>query len=161
MSAIASSARTAYKGPSFDGHQAMPAFIAQDDVIYDNQSTPLTQRGGGEKISAFTQTEQIEMVEMSRQTMIEMSTQTEEEESTVFDKSLSTQTEDRQENKMDLQSGVTIAPIQDSGTIIQILQFHDDIVRMTIRQEDQRVLSFENKVTAMICRVNSKIRNIL
>jgi hypothetical protein len=49
MSAIASSVRTAYKEPSFDGYQAMPAIIAQDDVIYDNQSTPLTQRGGWRK----------------------------------------------------------------------------------------------------------------
>ncbi len=145
LSAIASSARTAYNDTSFDGHQAMPAIIAHDDVIYDNQSTPLTQRGGGEKISAFTQTEQIEMVEISTQPMVEMSTQTEEEEESIlFDKSLSTQTEDRQENKMDSPSGDTIAPVQESGTIIQILQFRDDIVRMTIRQEDQRVLSFEN-----------------
>jgi hypothetical protein len=45
LSAIASSARTAYKEPSFDGHQAMPAIIAQDDEMYDNRSTPLTQRG--------------------------------------------------------------------------------------------------------------------
>jgi len=74
-----------------------------------------------------------------------MSTQTEEEEeSTVFDKSLSTQTEDRQENNMDLPSRLTIAPIQDSGTLIETLLFHDDIVRLTIRHEDQRVLSFEN-----------------
>jgi hypothetical protein len=35
----------------------MPAIIAQDDVMYDNQSTPLMQGGVGEKISAFAQTE--------------------------------------------------------------------------------------------------------
>ena len=104
---------TAYKEPSFDGHQAMPAIIAQDDVIYDSddtQSTPLTQRGGGKKISAFTQTEQIKMVDMSTQTMVEMSTQTEEEEiSAVLSNCLPTQVEDRQEI-MVAQSGEMIDP---------------------------------------------------
>jgi hypothetical protein len=42
------------------------------------QSTPLAQRGDRQKISAFTQTEQIEMIEILKQTIGEMSTQTEE-----------------------------------------------------------------------------------
>ncbi len=66
----ARSARTAYKQPSFDGHQAKPAIIAQDNAIYHAQSTPLAKREGGETISAFTQTEKIEMVEISTQTMV-------------------------------------------------------------------------------------------
>ena len=60
----ARSAKTAYKDPSFDSHQAMPAIVVQDRAIYHTQSTPLARRVGGEKISAFTQTEKIVMVEI-------------------------------------------------------------------------------------------------
>ena len=76
----ARSAKTAYKDPSFDGHQAMPAIVVHDHAIYDTQSTSLAGRGGEEKISAFKQTEKLVMVEISTQTMVEMSTQTDEEE---------------------------------------------------------------------------------
>jgi hypothetical protein len=100
MQAVARSARTAYKEPTFDGHHAMPAIIAQDNALYHTHPTPLAQRGW-EKISAFMQTEKIEIVELSTQTMVKMSTQIEEEEeSAVFTKSMSFQTEDRQENEI-------------------------------------------------------------
>jgi hypothetical protein len=48
----ARSARTAYKEPNFDGHQAMPAIVVQDLAIHHTQSTSLAIRGGEEKISA-------------------------------------------------------------------------------------------------------------
>ena len=51
----ARSAKTAYKEPSFDGHQAMPAIVVQDHAIYHTQSTSLARRGDEETISAFTQ----------------------------------------------------------------------------------------------------------
>jgi hypothetical protein len=74
MQDVTRSARTAYKEPKFDGHQAMPAITAQDNAINHTQSTPLAQKGDGKTISAFTQTEIIEMVEISTQTMVEIST---------------------------------------------------------------------------------------
>ncbi len=45
MQAVARSARTAYKEPTFDGHHAMPAIIAQDNALYHTHPTPLAQRG--------------------------------------------------------------------------------------------------------------------
>ena len=57
------------------------------------------QRRGEDKISAFTQTERITMVEMSTQTMFEISTQTEEED--IPAKFMSTASKDRQENIME------------------------------------------------------------
>ncbi len=75
----------------------MPAIIAQDSVLYTTQSD--REGGGVEKISEFTQTEIIKMVEILAQTMVEMSTQTEKEEgSAVLTKFVSTQIEDRQDN---------------------------------------------------------------
>ncbi len=79
----------------------MPTIVVQDHAIYHTQSNALARRGGEDKISAFTQTEKIVMVEISTQTMVEMSTQTDEEEgSAVFSNFVSTQVEDRQENIM-------------------------------------------------------------
>ncbi len=80
MQAIARlrSAWTAYNEPKFDGHQAIPAIIAQDDALYHTQFTPLGQTGVGEEVSAFTQVEKFEMVEILTQTMVEISTKTEE-----------------------------------------------------------------------------------
>jgi hypothetical protein len=60
---LSRSARTSYKEPRFDGHQAMPALVVQDYAINHTQSTLLARRGRGETISAFTQTEKI-MVEI-------------------------------------------------------------------------------------------------
>jgi hypothetical protein len=92
----------------------MPAIFAQENAIYHTQSTPLARWGGGETISAFTQTEKIEMVEISAQTMFEMSTQIDEEEGpTVFSKFVSTQIEDLQENLMVAQTDGMIAPSQE------------------------------------------------
>ncbi len=64
MCAHPGSARTAYKEPKFDGHQAMPAIVFKEHAIYHAQSTPLARRGGEGKISAFTQTEKVVMVEI-------------------------------------------------------------------------------------------------
>ncbi len=140
MSAIASSTRTAYKEPSFDGHQAMPAIIAQDNVMYDNQSTPLTQKGGGEKISAFTQTEKIFMVEISMQTVVEMSTQTDEEKvSAALSNFVPTQVEDWEEI-MVAQSGEMIDPNQESTISIQTIPISNEIRRTTIQQEGQLII---------------------
>jgi len=79
MNTIARSARTAYKEPKFESHQAMPAITVRDSAIYNRQATLLAQQWGRDKVSASTQTEQIKMVEMSTQTVVEMSTQTEPE----------------------------------------------------------------------------------
>ncbi len=40
----ARSAKTAYKDPSFDCHQAMPAIVVHNHAIYDTQSTSLAGR---------------------------------------------------------------------------------------------------------------------
>ncbi len=109
----------------------MPAIIAQDN----------TQRRGEETISAFTQKEKIEMVEISKQPMVEMSTQTNEEEgSAEFSKFMLTKIEDRQENIMVEQSDGMTAPIQESATSIQTVLFSYEIVRVVIRQEGQLII---------------------
>ena len=81
MNTVARSARTAYKEPKFESHQAMPAITVRDSAIYNRQATLLAQQWGRDKVSASTQTEQIrvKMVEISMQTVVEMSTQTEPE----------------------------------------------------------------------------------
>ncbi len=101
MRAHMRSARTACTVPNFDGHQAMPAIIAQDNSIHHTQFT------------SFTQTEKIEMVDSLTQTMVEMSTQTEEEEGSIVSFTfMSTQIEDRQEIIMVKQSDEMIVPNQ-------------------------------------------------
>jgi hypothetical protein len=136
----ARSAKTAYKDPSFDGHQAMPAIVVQDHAIYHTQSTPSARRGGEEKISAFTQTEKIVMVEISTQTMVEMSTQTDEEEVlAVLSNFVPTQVEDRQEI-MVAQSDEMIDPNQESTISIQTIPSSNEIGRTTIQQEGQLIM---------------------
>ncbi len=140
----ARSAKTAYKEPSFDCHQAMPANVVHDHVIYDTQSTSLVGRGlrgGEEKISAFTQTEKIVMVEISTQTIVEMSTQTDEEEvSAILSNFVPTQVEDLQKKIMVAQSDEMIDPNQESAISIQTIPFSNEIGRTMIQQEGQLIM---------------------
>jgi hypothetical protein len=45
-----------------------------------------------------------------------------------------------------------IAPIQMSATSIQTISFRDGVVRITIRQDDQRVFFFEILISSNILR---------